>query len=82
MSYNNKRTSKDIASLAGKVLRDPAASDIQKQLAAGALSQRSPSRQTGSNLEDLASKALSGSKYNDITKTLAASVLSQANKER
>lgn len=82
MSYNSKRTSGAIASLAGQVLQEQAASGIQKQLAAGALSQRSPSRQTGSRLEDIASKVLSSPKYNSVTKALAGSVLAQSNKKR
>lgn len=82
MSYNSKRTSKDVASLAGQILRKPSVSGIQKQLAGGALSQRNPSKQTGSHLEDVASQVLSSPKYNGKTKTLAASVLSQSNKGR
>jgi hypothetical protein len=57
------------------------ASNIQKILAAGALSQCVFTRQTGSQLEDIAAKALASSKYSDITKTLAGSVLAQANKK-
>ena len=82
MSRNTKRTSGEIASLAGKTLRNPASSDIQKRLAGGALSQRSSRKQTGSCLEDIASKALSSPKYNDLTKALAGSVLAQSNKKR
>jgi len=82
MSYNSKQTSKDVASLAGHILQAPSSSGIQKQLAAGALSQRNPSKQTGSHLEDVASQVLSSPKYSNATKILAASVLSQSNKER
>ncbi len=82
MSKNTKRTSSEIASLAGQVLQNPAASGIQKQLAGAALSQRSPAKQTGPQLEDIASKVLSSPKYSDLTKTLAGTVLSQSNKER
>jgi hypothetical protein len=82
MSYNKKRTSESVASLAGKTLNSDNASNIQKILAAGALSQCVPTRQTGSQLEDIAAKALASSKYSDITKTLAGSVLAQANKKR
>lgn len=82
MDYNAKRTSKGIASVAAKTLRDSNASNVQKQLAGGALSQRSPTKQTGSRLEDTASKVLSSHKYNDLTKILAGSVLAQSNKKR
>lgn len=82
MDYNAKRTSKGIASIAAKTLRDSNASNVQKQLAGGALSQRSPTKQTGSRLEDTASKVLSSHKYNDLTKILAGSVLAQSNKKR
>ena len=82
MDYNAKRTSKAVASIAAKMLRDSNASNIQKQLAGGALSQRSQIKQTGSRLEDTASKVLASHKYNDLTKTLAGSVLAQSNKKR
>jgi hypothetical protein len=73
-----KVTSVKIATLAGKALRDPTASKIQKSLAAGALSQRNPNRQTGTKLEKLAAKALESSKYNELTKSLAGTVLTQS----
>lgn len=79
---NNKRTSKDVATLAAKALRDENASAIQRSLAAGALSQRDPSKQTGAVMEDVASKVLNSNKYSETTKTLAASILSQSNKDR
>ncbi|MDD6337411.1 MAG: hypothetical protein PUC15_03385 [Lentisphaeria bacterium] len=82
MSYNKKQTSPSVASLAGRTLQNPSASGIKKQMAAGALSQRSPSKQTGSRMEDTASRVLSSSKYSKETKTFAASILSQSNKER
>ena len=82
MDYNAKRTSKGIASIAAKTLRDSKASIVEKQLAGGALSQRSPTKQTDSRLEDTASKVLSSHKYNGLTKILAGSVLAQSNKKR
>jgi len=82
MDYNAKRTSKGIASIAARTLQDSNASNIQRQLAGGALSQRSPKKQTGSRLEDTASRVLSSHKYNGLTKTLAGSVLAQSNKKR
>ena len=82
MDYNAKRTSKGIASIAAKTLRDSNASNVQKQLAGGALSQRSPTKQTDSRLEDTASKVLSSHKYNGLTKILAGSVLAQSHKKR
>lgn len=82
MSYNSKKTSISIARLASQILRDKEASNIQKSLAGGALSQRAPTKQTGAKMEDIASDVLSSSKYNSVTKKLAASILAQANKER
>lgn len=79
---NRKQTSPSVASLASKVLQQSKASEIQKKLAASALSQAQPSKQTGATMEDIASKVLDSSKYNDTTKTLAGSVLSQSNKKR
>lgn len=79
---NSKKTSKQIASEAGKILNDPNASKIQKQLAGSALSQVARGKQTGSEMEDMASKVLDSNKYNSETKSLAGSVLSQSNKKR
>lgn len=79
---NSKRTSKEVASLAARTLRDENASAIQRSLAAGALSQRDPSKQTGAAMEDVASKVLNSNKYSETTKKLAASILSQSNKDR
>lgn len=79
---NNKKTSDKVASLAGKILNDPNASQIQKVLAGSVLSQVNPKHQTGAKLEDVAADVLNSSKYNDITKSLAGSVLSQSNKNR
>ena len=82
MGTNKKVTSKQVSSLAGKVLHSFSASQTAKSLAAAALSQRQKGNQTGSQMEDLASKVLSGSKYSRETKAIAGSVLAQSNKER
>lgn len=79
---NSKQTSKEMASQASSVLRDKNSSNIQKTLAASALSQSNSNKQTGAAMETIASNVLKSDKYNDTTKGLAASVLSQANKER
>jgi hypothetical protein len=51
-------------------------------MAAAALSQRDPNKQTGADMEDKASKVLRSDKYSDETKRFAATVLSQSNKKR
>lgn len=79
---NNKRSSAELASQAAKTLTNTKASNIQKSLAAGVLSQRAPEKQTSSQMEDIASKVLQSDKYADRTKSFAASLLSQSNKER
>jgi hypothetical protein len=82
MSINKKRTSSEVAADAGSILSDPNASDIQKSLAASALSQRSAKRQTGKNMEEVASMVMKSNKYAEETKELAASLLSQSNRLR
>ena len=82
MHNNKKVTSKQVSSIAGKVLHSTSASQTAKSLAASALSQRQKGNQTGSQIEDLASKVLSSPKYSHETKIIAGSVLSQSNKER
>lgn len=82
MTFNRKRTSAEVASDAGSVLNDPNASEVQKRLAASALSQRNPSHQTGKEMEELASRVMKSNKYAEDTKELAATVLSQANRQR
>ena len=72
---NRKQTSPRLAHLASKVLQQSDASVVQKKLAASALSQVKPGKQTGSSMEDLASKVLDSAKYNDTTKTLVGGVL-------
>lgn len=75
-----KKTSSDVGSLAASILRDPNASQVQKQLAGSALSQTGTNKDTGSAMETKAAKVLDSSKYSDVTKTLAGSVLSQSKK--
>jgi len=82
MPVNKKRTSTKVASLASHVLGDKNASEIQKKLAASALSQSKARKQTGIEMEDVAARVMRSSKYSDDTKTLAATVLSQSNKKR
>lgn len=82
MTKNTKKTSKEVASLAARILQDESASATAKKLAASALSQSSTSNQTGADMEDLAATVLNSTKYNEDTKTLAGSVLAQSNKER
>lgn len=82
MQKNDKQTSNNIASTAGKTLTNTNASATAKKLAASALSQTGNGKQSGAELEDLASKVLNSSKYSDNTKSLAGSVLSQSNKKR
>ncbi|MFB2780640.1 hypothetical protein ACE017_15890 [Shewanella mangrovisoli] len=79
---STKQTSKSVASKAAKTLLNPNASNIQKSLAASAMSQASSSKQTGKDMETKASKVLQSSKYSDETKEFAASVLTQSNKKR
>lgn len=82
MSKNTKETSAKIATLASEKLRDRNASQIQKSLAASALSQSGTSKQTGDGMETVASRVMNSDKYSTETKKLAASVLSQSNKAR
>jgi hypothetical protein len=77
-----RKTSSEIGSLAGSVLQNKNSSQIQKELAASALSQMNTGNKTGGQMEDTASKVLNSEKYSDITKSLAGSILSQSVKER
>lgn len=77
---NNKKTSKNVSSLASEILKNPNSSKVQKQLSGSALSQTNSNKQTGEKMEKIASKVLNSSKYSDDTKTLAGSVLSQSGK--
>lgn len=82
MTENKKQTSSSVASLAAKTLSNDNSSQIAKELAGSALSQKGTSKQTGTEMEDKASKVLQSNKYNKDTKTLAASILSQSNQKR
>ena len=82
MSKNTKKTSKAVASLAAKILKDPNTSPTAKKLAGAALSQSSTTNQTGADMEKIASDVLKSDRYNDDTKTLAGAVLAQCNKNR
>lgn len=79
---NKKQSSKEMASIASKTLRNSNASGIQKQFAGSVLSQSNTKNQTGKSMETKASNVLKSNKYNNLTKSLAASVLSQSNKNR
>ena len=77
-----KKSSKQVASEAARILRNENASATAKKLAGSVLSQANRSKDTGAELEDLASRVLKSPKYSEETKTLAGSVLSQSKKER
>ncbi|WP_349664399.1 hypothetical protein IZU89_04925 [Cellulophaga lytica] len=79
---NKKKTSKNVASLAAKTLKNQNASNTAKKLAGSVLSQTKSTNQTGVKLESLASTVMTSKKYSNETKTLAGSVLSQSNKKR
>ena len=78
MGKNTKKTSKKIASDAARILTDPNASQIQKELAGSAMSQANTGNQTGAEMETKASNVLKSNKYSDKTKEIAATVLSQS----
>jgi hypothetical protein len=82
MAKNTKKTSKNVASQAAKILNDEKSSKTAKKLAGSALAQVDKDKQTSAELEDLASKVLKSDKYSKETKELAGSVLSQSNKDR
>lgn len=82
MATNTKQTSPSVASLAGKTLRNPDSSVIQRTVAASALRQAGTSAQTGANTEGKASAALDNPRSSSTTKTLAASVVAQSNRKR
>ncbi|WP_345972797.1 hypothetical protein [Sulfurimonas diazotrophicus] len=77
----NKKTSKALASTAGKVMSNPNSSKTQRSLAASALSQTGNNKTTSESMETKASKVMQSNKYSKETKGLAASVLSQATKK-
>ena len=82
MWANKKKTSKWLATIAAKTLKNNNSSKIQKTLAWWVLSQASSTNQTWKEMEKIASNVLKSDKYNDKTKSFAASLLSQSNKKR
>lgn len=82
MSKNVKQTSGSVASQAGKVLRDPAASSRAKAIAASALSQHKTTKETGKAIERTAASMLASKKTSSEVKKVAASVTAQSNKKR
>ncbi len=78
-----KGTGRKVASRAGKVLRNPAASKNAKQSAASALSQRkSPKRTTSKKVASAASKVMRNPKASSRAKSAAGSALSQRRQKR
>lgn len=78
-----KGTGRKVASRAGRVLRNPAASKNAKQSAASALSQRkSPKRTTSKKVAKVASKVMRNPKASGAAKSVAASALSQRRQKR
>lgn len=76
-----KKTSKSLASTAGKVMSNKGSSKIQRQLAGSALAQKGNSKETSERMEAVASKVMKSDKYSAATKSLAGSVLSQSTKK-
>ncbi len=73
-----KGTGRKVASRAGKVLSNPAASKNAKRTAGSALSQRkSPSRTTSKKVAKVASKVMRNPKASRAAKSAAGSALSQ-----
>jgi len=72
-----EKTSARVASLASKVLKDPGASKIAKQLAGAALSQTGTSKQSSAKTASAAGKALADDRSSRSTRTLAGSVETQ-----
>ena len=79
---NKKRSSKEVASEAARILKSKTSSTIQKELAGSVVSQRNPNYMTGKEMETKAAKVLNSDKYAESTKRLAGSVLAQADKKR
>jgi hypothetical protein len=61
----NKKTSRDIALLAGNIFSNSNSTKTAKSLAASALAQREGNKQTGSAMENKASMVLNSNKYSD-----------------
>ncbi|AKO45616.1 hypothetical protein [[Haemophilus] ducreyi] len=79
---SNKHSSKELGSLAAKILKDPNASKIEKELAGSVLSQTNTDKVTSKELESKASKVLTSEHCSDTVKSLAGSVLAQSKKSR
>lgn len=75
---NSKQTSKKVASIASKKLKDKKSSESTKQQAWSALSQRSKEKETSEKVTKEASKILKTKTEPKVKKTLAWSNLSQA----
>jgi len=76
-----KSTGGKVASTAGRTLRNPNASQVQRSLAGSALAQAGTSKVTSKAMETRASAALQSQTSSATTKTLAASVVSQSKKK-
>lgn len=76
-----KKTAKQIAATASRVLDDPQASKSAKTVAASALTQsKAPNETTSARVAKVASRIMQDGRFSDDAKTLAASVLSQRKK--
>lgn len=73
----SRRTSRPLATEAAKVLKDGGASQIQKELAGSALSQRRSGAETSEEMASKAARALQSDRSAELTKKLAATVLGQ-----
>ena len=82
MGSNTKQTSSQVASLAGKTLRNRGVSTVQRSLAGSALRQFGTPAQTGAKMEAKASGALDNPRSSTTTKKLAGSVVSQSARKR
>jgi hypothetical protein len=82
MAKNSKQSGGNALHLAGQLMNNSSASQIQRTLAAGVVSQAKSGKQTGEKMEAIASAALSNRRSAAATKTLAASLVSQSNSKR
>lgn len=78
----SKKTTKQIASTAAKMLRSNTASKRQKTLAASVLSQCKTKKVTSERVEKIASNALKSKTSAQLTKKLAGSAVSQSTKKK
>lgn len=74
---NKKKTSREVASIAGKILRSKSTKMNEKKLAGSALSQRNKNRETGLLLKALVSRTLKNEKEKLNLKRIAGSLLTQ-----